>query len=177
VSEDHNREFSALVERYGRNMYQLAFRMTGSEQDAQDVVQESFFRAYRGLSRFEGRADPGTWLHRIVVNCAVDLLRAARSRPDRTRRESISEVADALPSAAANPERLAVSTETGRHIASALEGLTPPERAAFTLRHFEGCSIDEIARTLGIRSNAAKQHVFRAIRKLRLALDDQRSHR
>jgi RNA polymerase sigma factor (sigma-70 family) len=83
VSEDRNRAFSALVEQYGRTLYQLAFRLTGNEQDAKDVVQESFYRAFRSLDRFEGRADAGTWLYRIAANCAVDLLRRARSRPDR----------------------------------------------------------------------------------------------
>lgn len=177
VSQDDIRAFSALVERHGPHMYQLAFRLTGHEQDAKDVVQESFYRAYRHLNRFEGRADPGTWLHRIVVNCAVDLLRAARSRPDRKRPESIGRVEDVIASAAPNPERLAASAETGRQILSAMEELSPLERATFTLRHFEGRPIDEIAHTLGIRGNAAKQHIFRAIRKLRLTLDSQRSGR
>jgi RNA polymerase sigma-70 factor (ECF subfamily) len=169
--------FSALIERHGRSMYQLAFRLIGDEQDAKDVVQESFLRAYRHLSRFEGRADLRTWLYRIVVNCAVDFLRAAKSRPDRRRGEPIGDLQDTMASAAANPERLAASAETGQQIAAALEGLSPLERATFTLRHFEGCSIDDIAETLGIRSNAAKQHIFRAIRKLRRALDCQRSGR
>jgi RNA polymerase sigma-70 factor (ECF subfamily) len=172
---DARGSFAALVERYGPHMYRLAFRLTGNEQDAKDVVQESLMRAYRGLDRFEGRADPGTWFHRIVVNCSLDLMRTVRSRPDRQRPEPLRNVADAIPSTAANPERLAASGELRRQIASALEQLTPLERAAFTLRHFEERSIDEIARILGIRGNAAKQHIFRAVRKLRAALDIQRS--
>lgn len=169
--------FSALVERYGRQMYQLAYRMTGNDHDAKDVVQESFVRAYRHLHRFEGRADPGTWLHRIVVNCAIDALRAARSRPDWNPLDAADRSSDAFAAPDADPERLAASAEAGRHIAAAMERLSPVERAAFALRHFEGWPIDEIARTLGIRSNAAKQHVFRAIRKLRVALNHQRSSR
>src|SRR5688572_19070296 len=72
--------FRALVEEHGRRAFQLAFRMTGNEQDAEDVVQESFLRAYRQLNRFEARANFGTWLHRIVANCAVDAIRARRAR-------------------------------------------------------------------------------------------------
>ena len=174
LNEERDRVFSALVERHGRSLYQLAYRLTGHEQDAKDVVQESFYRAFRGLDRFEGRADAATWLHRIVVNCAMDLLRAARTRPDRRYTVPLSEVSGIAATPSPNPERLAASTEVGVRIAAALEELKPVERAAFMLRHFEECAIDDIARTLGIRSNAAKQHVFRAIRKLRAALDEQR---
>src|SRR5579862_1014677 len=67
--------FRALVERHSRSVFRLAYRMTGNEQDAEDVVQESFLRAYRQLGRFESRANFGTWLYRIVSNCAVDLMR------------------------------------------------------------------------------------------------------
>ena len=169
--------FLALIERESGRMYQLAYRMTGNEQDAKEVVQEGFFRAYLHLSRFEGRADARTWLHRIVANCAVDFLRATRSRPDRKRPEPLDPLSEVMPAATPGPERLAASEEAGRQIAWALEGLNPLERASFTLRHFEGRSIDEIAQALGIRSNAAKQHVFRAIRKLRIALDSHRSLR
>src|ERR1022692_4453070 len=65
--------FRALVEKHSRRVFRLAFRMTGNEQDAEDVVQESFLRAYRQLGRFESRANFGTWLYRIVSNCSVDL--------------------------------------------------------------------------------------------------------
>ena len=119
-------------------------------------------------------ADAATWLHRILVNCAMDLLRAARTRPDRRYPAPLSEVSGIAAAPSPNPERLAASAEVGARIAAALEELKPVERMAFTLRHFEGRSIDDIARTLGIRSNAAKQHVFRAIRKLRAELDEQR---
>ncbi len=72
--------FRALVERHSRAVYRLAHRMTGSAQDAEDVVQETFLKAYRQLSRFESRANFSTWLHRIAVNCSIDLI---RSRPHR----------------------------------------------------------------------------------------------
>ena len=169
--------FEALIERESRNMYQLAYRLTGNDQDAQEIVQEGFFRAYRSRDTFEGRADVATWLHRIVANCALDFLRAVRSRPDRRWPQPIGQFADALASPVPNPERLAASAETAREIDRALDTLTPLERTAFVLRHFEGRSLDEIAHTFGIRSNAAKQHVFRAVRKLRLALDSHRSDR
>lgn len=150
--------------------------MTGNEEDAKDVLQESLFRAYRSLGQFEQRADLGTWLHRIVANCAVDFMRASRSRPDR-RPQAIADVASMIASPAPTPERLAASAEAGRQIAAALENLKPVERASFTLRHFEGWSIDEIAQGLGLGQSATKQHVFRAIRKLRRVLEGEGSGR
>ena len=68
--------FRALVDRHSRAVYRLAYRMTGTPQDAEDVVQETFLKAYRQLGRFESRANFGTWLHRIAVNCAIDLIRS-----------------------------------------------------------------------------------------------------
>src|SRR3954470_7691165 len=72
--------FRTLVERHSRRAFQLAFRLTGNEQDAEDVVQEAFIRAYRQLGRFEARAHFATWLHRIVANCSIDLIRSRRQR-------------------------------------------------------------------------------------------------
>src|ERR1041385_2199347 len=84
--------FRILVERHSRSLFRLAFRITGNEQDAEDVVQESFIRAYRQLSRFEARAHFGTWLHRIVANCSVDLIRSRRSRRDHASVDDITAV-------------------------------------------------------------------------------------
>jgi RNA polymerase sigma-70 factor (ECF subfamily) len=167
--------FRVLVERHSRNAFRLAHRLTGNEQDAEDVVQESFIRAYRQLGRFESRANFGTWLYRIVANCSVDLIRVRQSRRDQSRAESLDEAADIASNAAPGPERLAQSAEIERHVASALSQLSPLERAAFTLRHYEGRSIDEIGRMLGLGTSATKHSVFRAVRKLRVALESLRS--
>src|SRR5919201_2094370 len=86
--------FRALVERHSRSVFRLAFRLTGNEQDAEDVVQESFLRAYRQLGRFELRANFGTWLYRIVANCSVDHIRAKQARHDQTRSEQLDSAAD-----------------------------------------------------------------------------------
>ena len=72
--------FRVLVERHGRSVFRLAYRMTGNEQDAEDMVQESFLRAYRQLAKFDQRASFATWLHRIVSNCSLDLMRARERR-------------------------------------------------------------------------------------------------
>jgi RNA polymerase sigma-70 factor, ECF subfamily len=168
--------FRALVEQHSRSVFRLAFRMTGNEQDAEDVVQESFLRAYRQLGRFESRANFGTWLYRIVSNCSVDLMRSKQARHDQVRGDSIDEGAMELPAGdVPGPERMAQSAEIDRRVQDALRELSPLERAAFTLRHYEGRTIDEISATLGLGTSAAKHSVFRAVKKLRVALAPLRS--
>jgi RNA polymerase sigma-70 factor (ECF subfamily) len=163
--------FLSLVERHRRYMYNLALRMTGNEQDAKDVVQDSLMNAYLHLGRFERRADLRTWLNRIVVNCALDHLRSRRRRPDVSEPQPLSDVAEIVASSSPDPERLVASADLSRHVAAAMDTMSPLERVTFALRHFEGCSISEIAQTLGIGNNSAKQHIFRAVRKIRLALE------
>jgi RNA polymerase sigma-70 factor (ECF subfamily) len=167
--------FRALVERHSRSVFRLAYRMTGNEQDAEDVVQESFLRAYRQLGRFESRANFGTWLYRIVANCSVDLMRAKQARHDQVRGDTLDAVAELPAADAPGPERIAHSAEISRRVRSALERLSPLERAAFTLRHYEGRSIEEISTALGLGTSAAKHSVFRAVKKLRVALAPLRS--
>ncbi|HEY1911396.1 MAG TPA: sigma-70 family RNA polymerase sigma factor, partial [Vicinamibacterales bacterium] len=134
-------------------------------------------RAYRQLGRFESRANFGTWLYRIVANCSVDLMRSKQARHDQIRGDSLDDAAAAeLPDAnVAGPDRLAQSAEIDRRVQAALRELSPLERAAFTLRHYEGRSIDEISAALGLGTSAAKHSVFRAVRKLRVALAPLRS--
>src|SRR3982750_1027041 len=123
--------FRALVETHSRSVFRLAFRMTGNQQDAEDVVQESFLRAYRQLGRFESRANFGTWLYRIVSNCSVDLMRSKQARHDQVRGDSLEEGAMELPAGEAGPERRAESAEIERRVQDALQELSPLERAAF----------------------------------------------
>src|ERR1043166_1321964 len=76
--------YRVLVERHSRALFRLAFRMTGNESDAEDVVQESFLRAYRQLGKFDERASFGTWLYRIAANCSLDLVRSKKRRSEQT---------------------------------------------------------------------------------------------
>jgi RNA polymerase sigma-70 factor (ECF subfamily) len=164
--------FRALVDRHSRAVFRLAHRMTGNPQDAEDVVQETFLKAYRQLGRFESRANFGTWLHRIAVNCSIDLIRGRKHQEaghDASDLEALDS-ADKL-RVDPSPERLMLSTQVQERVNAAMEGLTAMERAAFVLRHFEGQSIEEISRALGLKANAAKHSIFRAVRKMRLALE------
>ena len=160
--------YRELVERHGRNVFRLSYRLTGNEQDAEDVVQETFLKAYRNLSRYDGRAGFGTWAYRIATNSALDLLR----RRERARTEPLPDGEDAPepPSEGLTPERVAEGSELGRRLARAMTRLSASEKTAFVLRHQEGCSLQEIAAALGIRTGAAKTCVFRAVAKLRAAL-------
>ncbi|HVH28320.1 MAG TPA: RNA polymerase sigma factor [Vicinamibacterales bacterium] len=169
--------FLSLVERHRRYMYNLALRMTGNEQDAKDVVQESLLNAYLHLDQFERRADLRTWLNRILVNCALDHLRGLRRRPDMNNPRPISDVVETAASLSPDPERLVANADWRRQVSAAMDTMSPLERVTFTLRHFEGRSINEIAETLGIGNNSAKQHIFRAVRKIRCALEPHWSSR
>ena len=166
--------FRLLVERHSRNVYNVAYRITGNCHDAEDVVQETFLKAYRQLGRFESRSSFGTWVHRIAMNCAVDLLRSRPRREQPEEHETLEEMAATTPSRDAHvipADRLVASAEIGQRIRTAMSRLSPLERAAFVLRHFEGQSIDQISRALGVRQNAAKHCIFRAVRKMRVALE------
>jgi RNA polymerase sigma-70 factor (ECF subfamily) len=164
--------FEGLVKRHTRTVFAAAFRITGERGSAEDAVQESFLRAYRFLARFDQKARFSTWMHKIAVNSAIDQLRKGRVEHEH-RQELPEEGVGALaeqPGDAPDPERRALASEIGRRTQEALEELTPTERAAFLLRHYEGRSIAEISSTLGKRENATKQSIFRAVRKLRAAL-------
>jgi RNA polymerase sigma-70 factor, ECF subfamily len=163
--------FRLLVEQHSRLVFRVAYRMTGNEHDADDVVQETFLRAYKQLGRFEERANFGTWLHRIAVNCALDLLRS-RGRLDR-HYGGDPEEAEMMGAISTDPQqdRLLLSAELRDHVTAAMEKLSGNERTAFVLRHFEGMPVEEIGKTLGIQVNAAKHTIFRAVRKLRESLE------
>ena len=167
------RAFGVLVERHSRSVFRLAFRMTQNEQDAEDLVQETFLKAYKQLHRFDGRSAFGTWLYRIAANCSLDLIRARKNRRER-QTTLTSETTDWLDRVAApdpSPERLARSGQVANLLKPALAQLTELERTAFVLRHYEGRGIEEIAGVLGVQTNAAKHSVFRAVQKLRRALE------
>jgi RNA polymerase sigma-70 factor (ECF subfamily) len=167
--------FRLLVERHSRSVYKVGYRVTGNPDDAEDVVQETFLKAYRQLDRFEERASFGTWLHRIAWNCSVDLLRARPRREQAEEAETLEQLgsnrATVTGAVAPSPERLMASVQVSDRVKAAMGRLSPLERAAFVMRHYEGRSIDEISRALEIRQNAAKHSIFRAVRKMRVALE------
>ena len=166
--------FRVLVERHARPVFRLAYRMTGNEIDAEDMVQETFLKAWKQIGKFDGRAAFGSWLHRICANCALDHIRARKRKQEmQAMDDAMAQVATGAPS----PERLALSSQITAILGTALDELSEMERAAFVLRHYEGLSIEEISAALGVQPGAAKHSVFRAVHKLRRALEPAMSSR
>jgi RNA polymerase sigma-70 factor, ECF subfamily len=166
--------FRILVERYSRDIFRVAFRLMTNEQDADDAVQETFLRAYRSLEKFKKRSQFRTWIYRIAVNCCYDMLQkqngSKTTRSDPSQEYEAQPVEERIASAEPPPDLILLSREAEERLHKALDKLTPLERMAFLMRHFEGKSIHEIARALDVKSNAAKQSVFRAVGKLRKEL-------
>jgi len=163
--------FRVLVDRYSRKIFRLAYRMTRNEQDAEDVVQETFLRAYRRLKQFESRSSFGTWIFRIAVNSALDVTRKA-GRQERVEQRELGLEAGAeklsqLPTPEPPPDRLLLSSELRHKVESVLASLSPRVRTAFVLRHYEGMPIEEIGSLLGLKGSATKNSIYRAVQKLR----------
>jgi RNA polymerase sigma-70 factor (ECF subfamily) len=170
--------FRLLVERHSRLIFRVAYRMTGDQYDAEEVVQETLLRAYKSLDRFELRSNFGTWVYRIATNCTLDLLRRKSHMKDTCQIADNPDPAEdevQLAATSPGPERLLLSAELKRKLAQALELLTPTERVAFTMRHMEGQSIEEISRALDVKVSATKNSVFRAVQKLRQQLEPLRA--
>jgi RNA polymerase sigma-70 factor (ECF subfamily) len=170
--------FRILVERHSRNVYRLAYRMTGNRHDAEEVVQEAFLRAYQKLSQFASRANFGTWVYRIAANYAIDRMRQKKSEdskralPARETEDGVEmDLMSSVPDGAPSPERLAQSGQLAVQMRRALTHLTPAERTAFVMRHWGGSGIEEIAEALKSSTSAAKNTVFRSVQKLRKTLE------
>lgn len=163
--------FRRIVETHSQPLWRATVRILGDPAAAEDAVQDAFLRAWRALDRFDEGSELATWLYRIAINAAIDHRRA------RQRREpfsgAIPEDFDGQPRAAsteADPHRTAVWRDLVDQAQQAIAALPETERTAILLRHFEGCSIAEIAHALGAAESAAKQAVFRAVHKLRVVL-------
>ena len=167
--------YRLLMERHFRSVHRLAYRVTGDEADAEEAAQEAFVRAYNKLATFRRDASFGTWVSRIGMNTAINLVerrkrdlthQAMTIGEETSARDATLQVADS----AAGPERRLFDVEAATLRQAAMAALTPMERTAFTLRHMEDVPTAEIAAALNVPANSVKQAVFRAVGKLRLAL-------
>jgi RNA polymerase sigma-70 factor, ECF subfamily len=167
--------YRVLMDRHFHTVHRIAFRITGNPEDAEEAAQESFLRAYSRLSSFRMDSTFATWITRIAMNTALNLVErrnrdlsqdAPRIAEESSATENVVQVADRQ----AGPERLLLDREAATLRQAALAELTPMERTAFTLRHMEELPIPEIAAALHVSTNSAKQAVFRAVAKLRQAL-------
>jgi RNA polymerase sigma-70 factor, ECF subfamily len=162
--------YRLLVARHSQAVFRVAFRVTGNETDAEEAVQETFLKAYQQLANFAGRSSMATWFYRIAANSSLDIV--ARRKPAWTIGEEDDREQQQIqvPDGKADPERLLISREIEAAQLEAMRALTPLEQTAFALRHIEECSTEEIADALNIAPNAAKQAVFRAVKKMRRQL-------
>lgn len=159
--------FEVVVQRYGGRMLAVARRLLRDEEDARDAVQDAFVSAFRGLGRFEGGAQLGTWLHRIVVNAALMRLRRRRRRPEMPIEDLLPRF-DAEGHQAPRPERaLFPDEQTERHellrlLRATVEQLPDGYREVYLLRDVDELSTEETAAALGITPNAVKIRLHRA---------------
>ncbi|MEO8670947.1 MAG: RNA polymerase sigma factor [Tahibacter sp.] len=170
--------FRRLVEAQARPLFTLCARITRDAALAEDAVQEALFNAWKHLRDFDGRASFTTWLHRIAVNAALEQLRRRNQREVATTDlgddEDDGDFLDTRVDAGPGPEHHARSGEIAQRVRAQLERMTVLERSAFVLRHHEGRSMEEISSALSLNISACKQAVFRAVRKLRGALEPLR---
>ena len=174
--------FDSLVRRYDQSVLRLALHMLGNEQDAQDVHQEAFLKAYRHLGNFRFECSFYTWLYRIVTNLCLDQLRRRKSRREdpATIVDSSGDEMDLLTNISdtrsmANPSRELDRKQMGESIQQALSKLTPRERMVFELKHYQGLKLRTIGEMLSTTEETAKNTLFRATRKLRANLAELRN--
>ncbi len=169
--------FDALIRQYDQAVLRLALRLTGSEQDAQDIHQEAFLKAYRYLNNFRFECSFYTWIYRIATNLCLDHLRRRKSRREDQsvimdgrgeELDLLSNVSDDR--SGANPARELERKILGEKIQEALGRLTPRERMVFELKHYQGLKLRTIGEMLQTTEETAKNTLFRATRKLRLQL-------
>src|ERR1700758_843650 len=173
--------FEELVRQYDSAVLRLAYHLTRSEQDAQDIYQEAFLKAYRNINNFRFECSFYTWIYRIVTNLCLDLLRKRQVRKEDSGIATDSEggtydlldqVADVR--SGASPERDLMRRELGARIAKALNKLTPRERMVFEMKHYQGLKLRTIGEILNTTEETAKNTLFRGTQKLRAALKDAR---
>jgi RNA polymerase sigma-70 factor (ECF subfamily) len=163
--------FGVLVERYQRRVVGVAMAVVHDQEDALELAQETFVRAYENLGKFESRSTFSTWLYRIAANIAIDFRRRERRHPTLRGEEAENEI-QRLPSKIGDAFKQAQRSEMAQRIAGALGQLTPEHRAAILLREVEGLSYDEISDVLQCPRGTVMSRLHYARNHLRQILKD-----
>jgi RNA polymerase sigma-70 factor (ECF subfamily) len=153
--------FGVLVERYQKVIFNLAYRMTKDYDEAQDITQVAFVRAYEHLDRYDARFKFFSWLYRIATNETLNRIKSA---------EKMDELNPGLNAKEKSPDEICGETEMGRKIQEALMDLDPAYRSLIILRHFRDCSYREIGDVLDLSEKTVKSRLFTARRLMRAAL-------
>lgn len=167
AQQDDERAFGKLVERYETKVYSLAIKMLRNPEDAEDVLQDTFLRAYRGIKSFQGNSTFSTWIYRITANSALMRLRKKQlptvSIDDADERETPINIADWSP----GPVEQLLTQETQKAMDEAIEALPPEFKQVFILRDVEELSNAEVAEILDLSVAAVKSRLHRARLKVR----------
>lgn len=161
-------DFEKLVTAYEKNVYNLALRMVGDPDDAADITQETFIKAYRALGSFRGDSKFSSWLYRIASNVCLDFLRS-RSRRAQVPLSFENEDAEGeieLPDMSQNPEKVLMKKLSMEAVRRGMEKLPPKQRQILVLRELCGLSYAELAQTLSVEEGTVKSRIFRARKRL-----------
>lgn len=181
AQKGNHRAFEELIRQYDSAVLRLALHLTGSPDDAQDIYQEAFLKAYKSVGNFRFECSFYTWLYRIVTNLCLDHLRKRQVRKEDSgvvtdsggeEFSILDQVSDDR--AAHNPEHDLMRKELGHNIVKALTRLTDRERMVFELKHYHGLKLRTIGEMLNTTEETAKNTLFRATQKLRGALAEMR---
>jgi RNA polymerase sigma-70 factor (ECF subfamily) len=162
IKQGKTAAFEALAARYEKKVYSLAWRLTENREDADDLAQEAFLKAWRSIGGFRGEAAFGTWMTRIVVNLWRDGMRKRR-----VIYETLDETMDRIPSDEADPETLYERGERREGIQGLICELTPEYRLVLTLRDIEGYAYTDIAEMTGLPLGTVKSRISRARERLK----------
>ena len=169
VLDGDGNAFEDLVAAYEKNVYNLALRMTGNAQDAEDMAQEAFVKAYTSLPGFRGDSKFSVWLYRIVSNVCLDFLRRQNRRPASSLSQEDEDGEESqmdIPDESQSPEQLLERSLTQEAVQRGLQSLSEEQRQILLLREIQGLSYEEIAETLDLEAGTVKSRIFRARKKL-----------
>ncbi|TMA11244.1 MAG: sigma-70 family RNA polymerase sigma factor [Deltaproteobacteria bacterium] len=172
AQKGEHKAFEELVERYKQKAYRIAFDFTRDREEAKDLSQEAFLRAFTHLNGFDQRASFYTWFYRILVNLCLDYRRRGQRVSWQPFEEHDGKTAEKneIANPGPSPDREAMSGEISRKIGAALNSLPPKQRTAFVLKNHEGLSIREIAKIMQTAEGTVKTHIHRAVLALRQSL-------
>ena len=166
--------FNQLVVRWERPIYALAYRVIGREEDARDVCQETFLRAFRSINGFRGQAKFSSWLYRIALNLCRDWIRRERRSPTVQAPEGVDVIELAAEQGPVESiEDLVSRRDVGRHVAVAMTALSDDQRTAIILKEYQGLTFQEIADLLGCPLSTVKTRLYQGLTVLRRELEKQ----
>jgi RNA polymerase sigma-70 factor (ECF subfamily) len=163
----HHAAFEVIVERHRRSVYQICYRFVGNHEDASDLSQDTFVKAWRGLSGFKGQAQLSTWLYRIAVNTCLNRVQSKALPTERIEHDAYED------STTDDPGTRVLRDERGRAVRRAIARLPEKQRATLILRSYQDLSHREIADVLGSSVGAVKANFFHALANLKKLLGSE----